>query len=64
MNFAQNLKQLRLEQKLSQRELAEKVGVTQQCVSEWEKGKIDPTLTYVVKLSKIFGVTIDALVFD
>lgn len=64
MNIAQNIKQLRKEMGLTQKELAERVGVTQQCVSDWENGKIEPTISYVAKLSKIFETTIDSLVFD
>lgn len=59
--FAENLKSLRMEHKLSQGKLAEAVGVTQQCVSEWERGKIEPTLSYLWQLADIFGVSIDVL---
>ena len=64
MNIAQNIKTLRKEMKLTQKELADQVGVTQQCVSDWENGKIEPTISYVAKMAKIFKVTIDNLVFD
>lgn len=59
--FAENLKSLRMEHKLSQGKLAEEVGVTQQCVSEWERGKIEPTLSCLWQLADIFGVSIDVL---
>ncbi len=59
--FAENLKSLRLEKKLSQRKLAEAVGVTQQCVSEWERAKIEPTLGYLWRLADLFGISIDIL---
>ena len=64
MNIAQNIKQMRKEMGLTQKELAERVGVTQQCISDWENGKIEPTISYVAKMSKIFETTIDSLVFD
>lgn len=50
-----------MEKKLSQGKLAEAVGVSQQCVSEWERGKIEPTLSYLWKLADFFGVSIDLL---
>ena len=59
--FAENLKLLRKERGLSQRELAAEVGVTQQCISEWERGGMEPTLSYLWKLADLFGVSIDVL---
>lgn len=59
--FAENLKTLRLEKKLSQGTLAGAVGVTQQCVSEWENKNTEPTLTYLWLLADLFGVSIDML---
>ena len=61
-NFSSILKSYRLGQKLKQAEVASKVGVSQQCVSEWEKGKTEPTLTYLWRLADLFDVTIDDLV--
>lgn len=60
--FPKNLKMLRLEEKLNQQKLATLVGVSQQCISEWENGKIEPTLTYLWKLADIFKISIDELV--
>lgn len=61
VKFADNLKALRAEKKLSQGKLAQAVGVSQQCVSEWERGRIEPTLSYLWKLADIFGISIDVL---
>lgn len=38
MGFAENLKQIRKENKLSQEELAELLGVSRQAISKWEQG--------------------------
>ena len=59
--FAENLKAFRLEKKLSQEKLAKAVGVSQQCVSKWEEGKNEPTLSYLWRLADLFGVSIDML---
>ncbi len=59
--FAKNLKALRKDRNLSQGKLAEAVGVSQQCISEWENAKIEPTLSYLWKLADFFGVSIDVL---
>lgn len=61
IRFASNLKELRKERKISQAALAKAIGVTQQCVSEWERGRIEPTLSYLWKLADLFGVSIDVL---
>ncbi len=60
--FTDNLMSLRKACGLSQFELAQKIGVTQQCVSEWERGKIEPTLSNLWNLSDVFDVSIDFLV--
>lgn len=59
--FSEILRKLRKEYKLSQAFIASCVDVTQQCVSEWEQGKIEPTLSKLCKLADIFGVSIDFL---
>ncbi len=61
-NFAENLKQLRIANKLSQSEFAKKIGTTQQRVSEWECGKIEPTLSNIVKILKTLGIIFEDLI--
>lgn len=46
---------------LSPRDIAEKLNVTQQAVSQWEKGKSFPDVGNLVKLSDLYGVSIDWL---
>lgn len=60
--FGKNLKLYRKECKLSQEQLARKVGVTQQCVSEWEKDRIEPTLSNLWAIADIFDVSVDELI--
>lgn len=59
--FGDNLIRLRKENKISQQELAAKIVVTQQCISEWERGKIEPTLSNLWKLADIFDISVDFL---
>ena len=59
--FAENLKSFRAEKKISQAALAKAIGVTQQCVSEWEQKKTEPTLSYLWLISDLFGISIDLL---
>ena len=59
--FAENLKILRAENKMSQADLAKRLGVTQQCVSEWELNNTEPTLTYLCMMADVFEISLDAL---
>ncbi len=59
--FSENLKLCRTEKKLSQSDVAKMLGVTQQCVSEWELEKTEPTLTYLIKLSDLLEISMDVL---
>lgn len=61
MNISNLLKTLRTEKELSQAQLAEVLGITQDSISLWEKGKRVPDTQYVVKLADFFGVSTDYL---
>jgi len=60
--FSENLKKFRLEKKISQQKLAELLNISQQCISEWEHGNNQPTLTSLLRLSEVFEISIDELV--
>ena len=55
------LKQLRLDAKLTQDELAERVYVTRQAVSRWETGETQPNTDTLKLLSKLYDVSINTL---
>ena len=54
--------ELRKRNNLSQADLAVKLNVSQQSVSFYENGKREPPLDVLIKLSDLFGCTIDELV--
>ena len=64
MKFGDNLKKLRKVKKLSQEDLAEKVGVSRQSVSKWETGDAYPEMNNILELCKIFRCNINDLVND
>ena len=55
------LRELRIELKLSQRELGKRLGVCNQTISFWESGQREPDLDALVKISKFFEVSTDYL---
>ncbi len=55
------LKKLRTENKLSQEQLAEKLGVSRQSISKWEQGISTPDIDNFVKLSKLYSVSVDSM---
>ncbi len=59
--LAENIKTYRNEHNLSQKELAEKLGVTYQAVSKWENAKSAPDIYFLPILADLFGCSIDAL---
>ncbi len=55
------IKELRKELDISQKFLAEKVGIKQNTVAQYEKGTAKPSLEVLVKLAIIFETTTDYL---
>lgn len=64
MNLGQQIYELRTKKGLSQGELAEALDVSRQSISKWETGSSVPELDKLIKLSQLFGVTLDELVLD
>ncbi len=61
MNLSKNIKELRIKNKYTQEELAEKLNVSVQTISRWENGVNSPDISMLPELAKIFEVSIDSL---
>lgn len=59
--FSENLIQLRKLNKLTQEDIAEKVGVSRQAVAKWESGETLPDIERSMQIAEIFGVSLDDL---
>ena len=59
--FGENLKNLRNSAGISQQAFAAKLGTTQQRVSEWERGLVEPTLYNIIKILNILNVSFEEL---
>ena len=55
------LKELRTAAKMSQKELAKKLFMSQQAIAKWETGAATPNPETLVKIAELFGVTVDQL---
>ena len=62
MNFSDNLIKLRKGKGWSQEELADKLGLSRQAISKWEVGTSKPDIDNLIKISKLFEISIDELV--
>ena len=60
-SIAEKISEFRKLRSLSQQELGEKLGVTGQAVSKWEKGESMPDIMLLPELCQILGITADAL---
>ena len=55
------LKDLRISINLTQKELAQKLGCNQTAVGKYERGYLEPNIETLIKLAKIFEVSVDYL---
>lgn len=63
MNLGENIHQYRVQQNMSQGDLAEALEVSRQSVSKWENNMATPELDKLIGMKEVFSVTLDELVF-
>ena len=59
--FKERLKELRVERKLSQADLAKELNISQRSISSWETGFRQPDFETLERIAKFFDVTADYL---
>ena len=62
MSLGERIVQYRREKRMSQGDLAQALDVSRQSVSKWENDASVPELDKLVKMSRLFGITLDELV--
>ena len=62
MDFGKQIKQMRVERKLTQEQMADRLGVSRQAVSNWENNKNLHDLELIIAISKLFSVSLDDLI--
>lgn len=60
--ISKNIKALRMQKGLTQKELADLLHVTSQAVSRWEKGDVEPSIDTISEMASIFEVTTDEII--
>lgn len=64
MDFGDKLKQYRINEGLSQEQLAEKIGVSRQAITKWETKRGLPDVENMIILAELFKLTLDELVLS
>lgn len=59
--FCTRIKELRLENGLTQKQTAEKLNTTNSAVCDWEKGRTQPDLETLKNIAKLFDCSVDYL---
>jgi transcriptional regulator with XRE-family HTH domain len=62
MNFGEQIKQIRLENNLTQDQMASKLNVTRQAVSNWENDRNLPDIEMLITISSVFHLPLDQLI--
>jgi len=61
MELGKQLKEARADANLSQEELAKRIGVSRQTISNWENCRSYPDIGSLIKLSDLYGLSLDAM---
>ena len=61
LKLGENIRTLRLQHKLTQEQLADRLGVSYQSISRWENGVTYPDIEYLPAIARQFAVTTDYL---
>jgi transcriptional regulator with XRE-family HTH domain len=61
MEFSSNLKQLRIQHKLTLQDMGDLLGVSRQAYTKYENGEAEPNYENLIKIADQFNVTVDFL---
>ena len=64
VKIANKLYELRKQSGISQEELADKIGVSRQAVSKWERAEASPDTDNLILLAKIYNVSLDDIISE
>ena len=61
MSLKTRIRELRARDRLSQEELAQKVGVRRETIGNLENGRYNPSLKLAMDIAKVFGCTVEEI---
>ena len=64
IEIANRLQKLRKENGYSQEELADKLGISRQAVSKWERAESSPDTDNLIVLARLYHISLDELLYD
>ena len=64
IEIANRLQKLRKENGYSQEELADKLGISRQAVSKWERAESSPDTDNLIILARLYNMSLDELLYD
>lgn len=59
--LGEKIKEIRIKKGMTQKELAEKLFMTAQAVSRWENNEVEPSVSTLAKMAKIFEISVDEI---
>lgn len=60
--FCKNLKEIRSNCYMTQKQVAQMLNVVESCYANWEQGRTEPNIQMLRKLSETFNVSVDELI--
>lgn len=64
VQLAERLQKIRKEHGYSQEQLADKLNVSRQAVSKWERGEASPDTDNLIALARLYDISVDDLLFE
>lgn len=62
-SVGKNLQKIRKEKKMTQEELAEKLNVTRQAISNWETDKTQPDVNTLAQIAEALDISVEVLIY-
>ena len=63
MSLTTRIREYRLQARMNQEELAQRVGVRRETIGNLENGKYNPSLKLAMDIAQVFGCTVEDLFF-
>lgn len=62
MDFGENIKSVRVGRDLTQQQMADKLNISRQAISNWENNRNLPDIEMLIEIAKAFNLTLDELI--